>query len=87
MMTAKGLAKVLEECGELIQIAAKKLAYPHTDLHPDGSIMSTRMEEEMGDVRAAIEFVIETHNLNEDIITLRKEAKLNQYRIWHKEPA
>lgn len=36
-MTANGLAKLLEELGELSQVAAKKLAYFHTDEHPDGA--------------------------------------------------
>lgn len=36
-MTANGLAKLLEELGELAQVAAKKLAYFDTDVHPDGA--------------------------------------------------
>ncbi len=35
-MTANGLTKLLEELGELAQVAAKKQAYFHTDAHPDG---------------------------------------------------
>ena len=36
MMHCDGLTKLIEECGELVQIAAKKQAYFDTDTHPDG---------------------------------------------------
>lgn len=52
-MPAKGLAKLIEECGELQQIAGKKLAYYTTDEHPDGQgPLSTRLEDEIADGRA-----------------------------------
>ena len=57
-MTANGLAKLLEELGELSQVAAKRLAYFHTSTHPDGAgDLNERMEAEMADVAAACAFV------------------------------
>lgn len=83
-MTGNGLAKLLEELGELSQVAAKKLAYMHTDEHPDGAgSLATRLEEEMADVRAAIDFCIETHGLNEARINIRQNMKLRRFQEWH----
>lgn len=83
-MTANGLAKLLEELGELAQITAKKLAYFHTDEHPDGAgSLRERMEQEMGDVKAAIAFVQEQFDLDPVEIDSRAEAKLARFREWH----
>ncbi len=86
-MTANGLAKLLEELGELSQVAAKKLAYFHTDEHPDGAgSLKARMEAEMGDVMGAIDFVTLTMGLNAHTISRRACEKLNTFQRWHREP-
>lgn len=86
MMTMKGLAKLVEECGELTQVAAKKMARMETDQHWDGSgSLNARMEDEMADVRAAIAFVTETFGLNEDAIEFRATRKLHIFREWHEQ--
>jgi hypothetical protein len=85
-MTASGVAKLIEECGELTQILGKKLAYWHTDDHPDGQgLISERIMEEMGDVRAALDFVAEQLGLSSVIIDARRRSKLNTFRGWHAE--
>lgn len=85
MMTANGLAKLIEECGELIQVAGKKLACPDSDEHWDGAgLLSTRLEDEIADVMAACQFVIETHMLDgRHKISERKTRKLMLFREWH----
>lgn len=84
-MTAKGLAKLIEETGELQQIAGKKLAYYHTDKHPDGQgSLKTRMENEIADVMAICAFVIESLGLSDNRIAERSAAKLKQYEEWDK---
>ena len=86
-MTANGLAKLLEELGELSQAAAKKLAYFHTDEHPDGAgSLSQRLEQEMGDVCGAIMFVTHTLKLDRMAINDRALAKLSTFRKWHADP-
>jgi len=83
-MTANGLAKLIEECGELVQVAGKKLAYYTTDEHPDGGpSIKERLEEEMGDVVAAIALVAQLHELDGDRITERSEVKLDRFLGWH----
>ncbi len=83
-MTADGLAKLLEELGQLSQVAAQKLAYFHTDEHPDGAgSLKKRMEDEMGDVMGAIDFVTLTMGLNIHAIAHRACEKLNTFQRWH----
>ena len=74
------LMKLSEECSELIQIAMKKAVYLHTDDHPDNDgPMSDRIENEMGDVLAAIQMVSFYLNLDWEIILQRMEKKLQVY--------
>lgn len=83
-MTANGLAKLLEELGELAQVTAKKLAYFHTDEHPDGAgSLKERMEQEMGDVAGAMAFVQQQFNLNGRAIEGRACIKLALFQRWH----
>lgn len=84
-MCANGLAKLLEEMGELAQVCAKKLAYYDTDAHPDGSSLRERMQEEVADVMAAIEFVIREHGLNRREIERRVQRKYDLFCEWHKQ--
>ncbi len=83
-MAAQGLAKLVEECGELIQVAGKRLAYFHTDQHPDGGPpLSERLENEIADVIAACLFVIDVQELDLDRITKRQCAKMALFHEWH----
>lgn len=85
-MYAAGLAKLLEELGELAQVAAKKLAYPDTDEHPDGAgSLKTRMEDEIGDVLAIIDFVSHKFRLNTRRILDRKNEKAERFGRWDME--
>ncbi len=83
-MTANGLAKLLEELGELAQVAAKRLAYFHTSTHPDGAgDLNERMEAEMADVAAACAFVQQQFGLNGRAIENRACIKLALFQRWH----
>lgn len=85
-MTANGLAKLIEECGELLQVAGKKLAYFHTDEHPDNQgSLEARIGDEIADVMAACDFVRATMleaetNLDIDI---RRDQKFARFKRWH----
>lgn len=82
-MAAKGLGKLTEEMGELGQVVGKKLAYFHTDEHPDGGApLSQRLEEEMGDVMAAIAFVVVKFSLDLDKIRKRTDMKYALFQKW-----
>lgn len=83
MMSANGLTKLVEECGELVQICAKKMAYYHSDEHPDGKgSMKQRMTEEMGDVLAAIHFVATKFDISVEDLIIRKYKKLDLFEDW-----
>lgn len=86
-MTAAGVPKLIEECGELTQILGKKLAYWHTDEHPDGAgLISKRIVEEMGDVLAAIKFVAGQLGLDWGAIVERSHRKEDLFMLWNAQP-
>lgn len=83
-MAAKGLAKLIEECGELQQVLGKKLAYYTTDQHPDGAgSLTQRLENEMADVYAAMDLVRGTLGLDGIAIEIRRVKKLATFERWH----
>lgn len=115
-----GLAKTMEEAGEVLQLLGKIVArggdldhtWPCKDCGGAGHLgpstgasqrdygrachrcdgrgslgsgdLSDAIHEELGDLQAAIEFLIETNDvLNADVIYDRFIDKLNTYRRWH----
>lgn len=85
-MTCKGLGKLIEECGELLQVCGKKLACFTSDQHWDGTDLKDRMESEMGDVRAAIRLVTENFGLDDNRICAQEHKKLTLFRTWDADP-
>lgn len=84
MMAAKGLAKLIEECGELVQVCGKRLAYYTTEDHPDGGeALTARLEDEIGDVIAACQLVVELNQLNQRSVNLRVVRKFRLFSDWH----
>ena len=88
-MTNNGLSKLTEEAGEMLQIVGKLLQYPKlqltTDdrlLHPDGSNLRHRLQEEMADVIAAMEFVSNKLQLDTEAIDKRACEKVERFRQW-----
>lgn len=85
-MACKGLAKLVEGCDELQQIAGEKIACPENDVHDDGKLLIEQMERKMGDVLAAMELVIVTHSLNVTNIRVRKDRKLRLFASLYCDP-
>lgn len=86
MMHCDGLTKLIEECGELAQVAAWE-AYFNTDTHPDGKCsMKRRLEEEMADVMAACVFVAEKFGLDSEFLEARAQKKLALFKSWDNNP-
>lgn len=80
-----GLAKLIEECGELLQVAGKVIAYPAGE-HPDGSDIVARLNEEIADVAAAIKFVVqENSSINATNFRDRRDMKVDRFQRWHRE--
>lgn len=78
-----GLSKLIEECGEVCQVAGKIIGNEGRPNHWDGSNLPRRMEEELGDLMAAVAFVIQKNGLNADAICERTEKKLSLFERWH----
>lgn len=65
-MKHNGLNKLSEECCELTVVCQKWIAC-NSDEHWSGDIMRQRMIEEIGDVLAAIDFVVNRFGLSNNI--------------------
>ena len=79
-----GLSKLNEECGEVIQIVGKILGTKGETTHFGGSDLRVRLEEELADLLAAIDFFCENNVLSGDPLAIakRRQAKLARFREW-----
>lgn len=84
-MAAKGVAKLIEECGELQQVLGKRLAMWDQDEHWDGTNLRERMVEEMGDVIAAVWFVVDQFKLDSSAVLERVDQKWKLFTTWEAE--
>jgi NTP pyrophosphatase (non-canonical NTP hydrolase) len=81
-----GLAKLIEECGEVIQIAGKIMAYPLSLEHPDGTQdIPYRLAEELADLQAIIAFVIAKNGMPMGAMMNRVRYKTERFDYWHHE--
>lgn len=79
-----GLSKVIEECGEVVQVAGKLLATYGETRHWEGPDLAQRLQDELGDLSAAVIFLVEhSPELNGDIISARAQYKLDLFEMWH----
>jgi NTP pyrophosphatase (non-canonical NTP hydrolase) len=79
----KGLTKLIEECGEVIQAAAKRIELPEGEnIHWDGSDLRERLADEIADATAACTIVTELWQLEPKRILSRYYAKLDLFRYW-----
>jgi NTP pyrophosphatase (non-canonical NTP hydrolase) len=83
--TWPGISKLVEELGEVAQVAGKLIATGGEPGHWDGTDLRTRMEDELADLGAAIAFVIKRNGLDADRIAERREAKLRLFNAWHRQ--
>lgn len=79
-----GLAKFIEEMGELTQVLAKIMAKGgDAGDHWDGKgRLMDRLIEEIGDVEAAMQFFIVINGLPEGRIQHRADGKLQNFHYW-----
>lgn len=82
-----GLAKLAEECSEVAQDCAKLIAFPPAKgPHPDGVTDLDHLTRECGDALAAIQLVVETHDLDEEAMMDHARKKYNLFKAWHADP-
>lgn len=79
-----GISKLVEEAGEVVQVCGKLLGSFGHPMHFEGSDLRRRLESELGDLLAAIDFVLENNSeLSWTSIVLRRREKLDLFRKWH----
>lgn len=81
-----GISKLIEECGEVIQVAGKLIGARGVPEHWDGTDLHARMTEELADLLAAISFVIAENELDAASINRRWEEKKERFYRWHRRP-
>lgn len=84
--TWPGISKLVEELGEVAQVAGKLIATGGQARHWDGTDLRTRLEDELADLSAAIAFVVARNGLDDGRIAARREAKLLLFEEWHRLP-
>ncbi len=80
-----GISKLIEECGEVLQIAGKLIATGGRTDHWSGLNLADELSKELGDLLAAIHFTIE-HNkkhLYAPGIRHRGAEKVLLFERWH----
>lgn len=80
-----GLSKLTEECGETLQVVGKLMGTQGKVEHWDGEgQLDRRLEAEMSDLLAAIEFVCMHCPVNRDTVLARAQQKLALFNEWHR---
>jgi NTP pyrophosphatase (non-canonical NTP hydrolase) len=80
-----GLSKLIEECGEVMQVAGKIIGNGGGELHWDGSVLPDRLLLELGDLQAAIMFLLSHYDyvLAESKVALRVQKKIALFEEWN----
>lgn len=78
----KGIFKIVEESGELLQVLGKMGPFPDGD-HPDGAgDLKIRAEREVADLYAALDYFVQANGLSETFIDARRAEKLDKFNNW-----
>jgi hypothetical protein len=79
----RGIHKLIEEAGEVLQLCGKIGAFPD-EAHPSGEDIRAKMVEELGDLRAAIDyFMVENFSHTErGHIYDRRYHKFHKFADW-----
>lgn len=76
----RGIGKLVEECGEVLQLLGKAIAFPH-GAHPDGQgPIRSRLPAELADLKAAIDYFESANDLRQD--TERQAVKRGKFEKW-----
>lgn len=81
--TWPGLSKLIEECGEVLQVSGKLIGRSGEIDHWDGTNLRERLTEELGDLLAAATFFV-FHNLDRSEVERRAQMKLETFNEWHR---
>lgn len=78
------LALLAEECAEVISIVGKILRHGYESTHPDDTTTTNRslLEDELGDVHAAVQMMTEANDVTQININSRKVSKLQKVKKY-----
>jgi NTP pyrophosphatase (non-canonical NTP hydrolase) len=81
-----GISKLVEECGEVLQVAGKLMGTRGDPAHWSGD-MREALVEEMADLVAALAFVADQclTEREREAMASRTETKFERFQGWHKE--
>jgi NTP pyrophosphatase (non-canonical NTP hydrolase) len=77
-----GLAKLIEETGELAHVLSRVIATDGGPFDFDGNLHQHKVQNEIADVFAAAKFFVEENGLNDGYINKRAGEKLILFRGW-----
>jgi len=78
-----GLSKLIEECGEVLQVGGKLIGSEGRTDHWSGDL-NKMLVEELGDLRAAITFFMEANAIDAASVSVRHREKLALFWHWHR---
>jgi hypothetical protein len=78
-----GLSKLIEEAAEVLQVCGKIQGCNGEKIHWDGSDLPDRLADELGQLKASIEFVVEKCNLDRVRVEESRDTKMRLYEEWH----
>ncbi len=80
----KHMSKLIEEFGEACAIVGRCMAQGIDECDPDtGQVNSKDLQDELADVQANIDLVVEHFRLDSDYMNTRKETKKSRLKKWH----
>lgn len=80
-----GLAKLVEESGELMQVLGKLMATGGVRDHWDGTDLEDRLYEELGDLHGTMLFFVHTNKLDSARINKRADNKIELFESWRRQ--
>jgi NTP pyrophosphatase (non-canonical NTP hydrolase) len=84
-MTNAGMSKFVEEVGEALQVIGKALGVGGVhNPHWQGDLVQP-LQLELGDVLAAVAFMTEKNNLDQEAIVFQAQLKLAQFHEFDAE--
>lgn len=78
-----GIGKLVEECGEVLQVCGKLVGSRGAAEHWDGTDLRQRLEVELGDLLAAVNFVADKNGLDRQAIERQRVKKTALFEEWH----
>lgn len=80
-----GISKLVEEMGEVGQILGKLMGTGGEREHWNVADLKSALEDELGDLSAAIDFVVAYCSLDRDAIHKRMMNKIRLFEHWHEQ--